>query len=465
MSEWNSRELRRGLKNRHIQMIALGGAIGTGLFYGSAASIGLAGPAVIPAYGIGGPIMYLIMRMMGEMAVEEPVAGAFSHFAYAYWGEFSGFLAGWNYWFLYVFVSMAELSVVGIYVNYWFPDFPQWLAALCVLLGVTAINLVNVRLFGELEFWCALIKVAAVVGMIALGAVLVLSGAGGTATGMGNLWEHGGFFPNGARGMFLSLAVIMFSFGGTELIGVTAGETDTPKESIPKAVNQVLRRILLFYVGSLTIMMILYPWNKVGMEGSPFVLIFSRLGIPSAAAILNFVVLAAAISVYNSGIYSNARMLYSLARQGNAPKLFTRLGRNQAPYTATIFSSFCTLGIVVLNYLFPGRVFVYVMSVATIGAVITWAMIVLVHLRFRRIRSRAGQHAAFAAPLFPWSNYLCLAFLVLIVVFMTQLESMRLAVIVLPVWLGALYVGFRLKKARGTGGTDGPSSLTAHTPR
>ncbi len=448
MPEQDAPVLQRGLKNRHIQMIALGGAIGTGLFYGSAASIGLAGPAVILSYGIGGVIIYLIMRMMGEMAAQEPVAGAFSHFAYAYCGEFLGFLSWWNYWFLYVFVSMAELSVVGIYVNYWLPDFPQWLTALCILAGITAVNMLNVKIFGELEFWCALIKVAAVIGMIALGLVLIVSGAGGAVSGLGNLWEHGGFFPNGGQGLLLSLAVIMFSFGGTELIGVTAGEADNPKESIPKAVNQVLRRILLFYIGSLTVMMIIYPWNKVGMDGSPFVLIFSRLGIPAAADILNIVVLTAAVSVYNSGIYSNARMLYSLAQQGNAPKAFTRLSDRHVPYLATLFSSFCTLGIVVLNYLFPGEVFLYVMSVATIGAVITWAMIVLVHLRFRAVHRHDAAELIFRTPLCPYANYLCLAFLALVVAVMAQLENMRMAVAVLPVWLAMLYVGFKIKKTR-----------------
>ncbi len=448
MPEQDAAALRRGLKNRHIQMIALGGAIGTGLFYGSAASISLAGPAVLLSYGIGGVIIYLIMRMMGEMAAEEPVAGAFSHFAYAYWGEFPGFLSGWNYWFLYVFVSMAELSVVGIYVNYWLPDFPQWLTSLCILAGITAVNMLNVKMFGELEFWCALIKVAAVIGMIALGIVLLVSGVGGTVSGPGNLWEHGGFFPNGGRGVLLSLAVIMFSFGGTELIGVTAGEADNPKESIPKAINQVLRRILLFYIGALGVMMSIYPWNRVGMDGSPFVLIFSRLGIPAAADMLNFVVLTAAVSVYNSGIYSNARMLYSLARQGNAPKVFARLGDRQVPCLATLFSSLCTLGVVVLNYLFPGKVFLYVMSVATIGAVITWAMIVLVHLRFRNAHRDDAAALIFRTPLCPYANYACLAFLALVVAVMTQLESTRMAVIVLPVWLTVLYAGFRIKKAR-----------------
>ena len=442
MSSETQSHLARGLKNRHIQMIALGGAIGTGLFYGSAASIQLVGPGIIVSYIIGGFVMYLIMRMLGEMSTEEPVAGAFSHFAYKYWGEFAGFLAGWNYWFLYILVSMAELTVVGIYVAYWFPDFPAWLTSLIVLVSITAINLINVRLYGEAEFWFAIIKVLAVIGMIVLGLVLILFGLGGEATGLSNLWVHGGFFPNGMWGLLLSLVVVMFSFGGTELIGITAGEADDPKKSIPQAIRQVMWRILIFYIGALTVMMIIFPWNQVGMEGSPFVTIFSKLGIGSAAHILNFVVLTAAISVYNSGIYSNGRMLYSLAEQGNAPKFFTKLGANKVPYVAILFSSACTLVVVAINYLIPEGAFMQVMAVATTAATITWVMIVLVHMRFRKAHAADASKLTFPAPFYPIANYFCVGFMALIIVMMTQMESMQMAVFVLPAWLIVLYVGF-----------------------
>ena len=442
MSSETQSHLARGLKNRHIQMIALGGAIGTGLFYGSAASIQLVGPGIIVSYIIGGFVMYLIMRMLGEMSTEEPVAGAFSHFAYKYWGEFAGFLAGWNYWFLYILVSMAELTVVGIYVAYWFPDFPAWLTSLIVLVSITAINLINVRLYGEAEFWFAIIKVLAVIGMIVLGLVLILFGLGGEATGLSNLWVHGGFFPNGMWGLLLSLVVVMFSFGGTELIGITAGEADDPKKSIPQAIRQVMWRILIFYIGALTVMMIIFPWNQVGMEGSPFVTIFSKLGIGSAAHILNFVVLTAAISVYNSGIYSNGRMLYSLAEQGNAPKFFTKLGANKVPYVAILFSSACTLVVVAINYLIPEGAFMQVMAVATTAATITWVMIVLVHMRFRKAHAADVSKLTFPAPFYPIANYFCVGFMALIIAMMTQIPDMKTAVFVLPVWLIVLYIGF-----------------------
>ncbi len=440
--------LARRLKNRHIQLIALGGAIGTGLFYGAAESIRLVGPAIVLSYLIGGGVIYLIMRMLGEMSTQEPVAGAFSDFAHRYWGGFAGFLSGWNYWLLYILVSMAELTVVGLYVNFWWPAFPAWATALVIWAAVTAINLFQVKLFGEFEFWLALIKILAIIGMIALGLVLVFGSHGDSPVGLANFWRHGGFLPNGIHGLLLSLVVVMFSFGGTELIGITAGEADDPRRSIPRAVNQVLWRILIFYIGAVAVLVMLYPWTEIGDAGSPFVLIFSDLGIPAAPDILNLVVLTAAVSVYNSGMYSNGRMLYSLAEQGNAPRVFRRLGRNQVPWVGIVFSSACTFVVVIINFLVPHGAFMRVMAVATAAAALTWAMIVLVHLRFRRAHARASLH--FAAPWYPWANWLCVAFLVLLVALMTQLESTRPAVYVLPAWVLVLYAGYRWRH-RNTG--------------
>ncbi len=235
--------LKRGLQNRHIQLIALGGAIGTGLFLGSASVLRAAGPSMILGYAIGGFIAFLIMRQLGEMVAQEPVAGSFSHFAYKYWGDFPGFLSGWNYWVLYVLVSMAELTAVGHYVHFWWPDVPAWVSALVCFAVVNAINLANVKAYGETEFWFAIVKVVAVIGMILFGGYLLVSGLGGPQASVANLWRDGGFFPYGFHGLFMTLAVIMFSFGGLELIGITAAEAAEPQKSIPKAVNQVIYRI------------------------------------------------------------------------------------------------------------------------------------------------------------------------------------------------------------------------------
>ena len=440
--------MKRGLKNRHLQMIALGGAIGTGLFYGSASTIELAGPSVMFAYFIGGAIIYFIMRMLGEMAVDEPVSGSFSHYAKKYWGAFPGFLSGWNYWFNYVIVSMAELTAVGIYMNFWLPNLPQWLSALAVLVIITALNLINVRAYGESEFWMALVKITAIIAMIVLGLYLIFTSPQSFPENFSNLWENGGFFPNGWYGLALSITVVMFSFGGIELIGITAGEAEDPDRTIPKAINQVIWRILIFYVGTMAVLMALWPWNEVGMEASPFVQIFRNVGIPAAAHILNFVVLTAAISVYNSAIYSNSRMLYGLSQRGDAPPVLKSLSRRGVPVLGILISSGITLIVVFLNYFFPGDAFLYLISIATCAAVISWTTIVVTHLKFRKKMEREGKTIKFRAPFYPWINYLCLVFLVGVVVMMAQIPGMQLAVPILPAWLLVLWLGYRSKRRK-----------------
>jgi len=430
-------------------MIALGGAIGTGLFYGSGTTIKLVGPGISLSYIIGGIAIFFIMRALGEMSVDEPVSGSFSHYAGRYWGDFAGFFSGWNYWFCYVVVSMAELSVVGVYINYWFPSVPTWVSALAFLILITIINLINVKAFGEFEFWFSLIKVVAIIAMILFGLFIIFFGLGndGQPIGLSNLWAHGGYLPNGLWGLLLSLVIVMFSFGGVELIGITAGEADNPKESIPKAINQVVWRILLFYVGALLVLTIIYPWNLVGTIGSPFVEIFSKIGVPAAAGILNVVVLTAALSTYNSGLYSNGRMLHSLALHGNAPKMFAHLSRAGAPVVGVLFSSALTLIAVILNFLVPGKVFLYLISVATIAAIFNWTMILITHLKFRRAKQEAGEanDLAFKLPFYPFSNYVTLAFLAMVVVLMAYIPDMVYSLYIGPVWILILYIGYKFK--------------------
>ena len=441
-------KMKRGLKNRHMQMIALGGAIGTGLFYGSASTIQLAGPAIALSYFIGGTIIFFIMRMLGEMAVDNPVSGSFSFYAKSYWHEFIGFLSGWNYWFNYVVVSMAELTAVGIYMNYWYPYIPQWVSALACLIIITLINLINVRMYGEFEFFTAIIKVVAIIGMIIFGTYLIFTQMGAFPDCFANLWQHGGFMPNGIWGLALSLVIVMFSFGGIELIGITAGEADNPNKTIPKAINQVNWRVLIFYIGTLVVLMTLYPWNEVGLEASPFVQIFSNIGIPAAANLLNIVVLTAALSVYNSAIYSNSRMLYGLAKQGDAPKIFTKLAKNGVPYIGIFVSSGITLIVVALNYFIPGKVFMYLISIAVAAVVVSWVIITITHLKFRKLKIRENQveQLHFKSIGYPYINYLCLAFLIMIVLLMTQIEDMQLAVGILPIWIGCLWIGYKIRK-------------------
>ena len=449
-----SSTLNRGLKNRHIQLIALGGAIGTGLFLGSAGVIQSAGPSMILGYAIGGLIAFLIMRQLGEMIVEEPVAGSFSHFANDYWGPFAGFLSGWNYWVLYVLVGMAELTAVGKYVQYWYPDIPTWVSALAFFVAINLINLSHVKSFGEAEFWFAIIKVGAILGMIGLGSYLLLSGAGGEQASITNLWSHGGFFPNGISGLVVVMAVIMFSFGGLELVGITAAEAENPRKVIPQAINQVVYRILIFYIGALTILLSLYPWDSLvaslsanadEYSRSPFVQIFALIGSDTAAHILNFVVLTAALSVYNSGVYCNSRMLFGLAEQGNAPKAFLKVNRQGVPIVGLICSAVVTLGCVGLNYLLPKNALIILMSLVVAALVINWAMISLSHLRFRKTMQARGIVPSFKALFYPVGNYLCLAFVAFILVLLALNEDTRMSVYALPVWIGVLWVGFRLK--------------------
>ncbi|EOS94934.1 aromatic amino acid transporter AroP [Erwinia tracheiphila] len=445
MEQQHGETLKRGLKNRHIQLIALGGAVGTGLFLGIADTIKMAGPSVLLGYAIGGFIAFMIMRQLGEMVVEEPVAGSFSHFAYKYWGNFAGFASGWNYWILYVLVAMAELTAVGKYIQYWYPEIPTWVSSAIFFLLINAINLTNVKVYGEMEFWFAIIKVVAVIGMIVFGAWLLFGGKAGPDATIANLWNKGGFFPNGISGMVMAMAVIMFSFGGLELVGITAAEADDPEKSIPKATNQVLFRILIFYIGSLTILLSLYPWAKVISGASPFVMIFHDLGDSLVANALNIVILTAALSVYNSCVYCNSRMLFGLAKQGNGPQSLMKVDGRGVPVVAIGVSAAATALCVVINYLMPGQAFGLLMALVVSALVINWAMISLAHLKFRRKKDRQGVQTRFRALFYPFGNWICLLFLAGILVIMAMTPGMTISVWLIPVWLCILAAGYVVK--------------------
>lgn len=440
--------LQRGLQNRHIQLIALGGAIGTGLFLGIGPAIQMAGPAVILGYAIAGIIAFLIMRQLGEMVVEEPVSGSFAHFAYKYWGPFAGFLSGWNYWVMFVLVGMAELTAAGIYMQYWLPEVPTWIWAAAFFIIINAVNLVNVRLYGETEFWFALIKVLAILGMIGFGLWMLFSGHGGEHASFDNLWQHGGFFATGWHGLVLSLAVIMFSFGGLELIGITAAEARDPEITIPKAVNQVVYRILLFYIGSLVVLLALYPWVNIKSDSSPFVMIFHNLDSNVVASALNFVILVASLSVYNSGVYSNSRMLFGLSVQGNAPKFLTRVNHRGVPVNSLLLSGAITSLVVLVNYLLPHEAFGLLMALVVATLLLNWIMICLAHLKFRNAQRRKGREPTFRALWAPASNYLCIAFLLMIFGLMLMMDDMRLSAILLPAWVVFLFVAFKVLRKR-----------------
>lgn len=446
----NNSQLQRGLKNRHIQLIAMGGAIGTGLFLGSAQVIQSAGPSIILGYAIGGLIAFLIMRQLGEMIVHEPVAGSFSHFANKYWGKFPGFLAGWNYWILYVLVAMTELTAVAKYINYWWPAIPAWSSVLFFFIVITLVNLGNVKFYGESEFWLSIIKVTAVVSMIVFGLYLLLSADVNSTASFSNLWSHGGFFPNGFEGLFYMLAFLMFAFGGIELIGMAAAEAEDPEKTIPKAINQVVFRILIFYIGSLTILLSLVPWNQLdlgGLDKSPFVMIFSQLGIGWAAHLLNFIILTAALSVYNSGMYANSRMLFGLAKQGNAPKMFLKVNQSGVPIPAVLFSAMLIFGCVLLNYFVPEDALGHLMYVVVGALVLNWAMISLTHLKFKQAMNKIGTITKFPALWSPLGNALVLIFIATVLYIMWT-QGFKESVLMIPIWIVIMFLLYKsLRKA------------------
>ncbi|MGV0922307.1 amino acid permease [Empedobacter tilapiae] len=468
MNNTEEKELQRGLTNRHIQLIALGGAIGTGLFLGIGPAAVLAGPSVILGYAIAGIIAFFIMRQLGEMVVNEPVSGSFSHFAYKYWGSFAGFASGWNYWILYVLVSMSELTAIGIYVQFWWPDIPLWASSLFFFIVINALNLGSVKMFGEAEFWFSIIKVIAIIAMIIFGSYLLISGTGGEQATIQNLWNNGGFFPkgwlsgnseNGFSGLFAAMALIMFSFGGLELIGITAAEAKSPEKTIPKATNQVIYRILIFYVGALIILFSLAPWETITDKSSPFVMVFENLnGLKFnlfgntidfsrlIANALNIIVLTAALSVYNSSVYSNSRMLYGLAEQGNAPKFLKKLNKNHVPVMAIVVSSIFAAVCIIINKVIPEDAFHILMSLVVSSLVINWIMISITHLKYRKQKELENSKTLFPSFIYPISNYICLIFLfgILIVMWFTGL---KISVELIPAWLIFLYISYLIVKA------------------
>lgn len=441
-------KLTRGLESRHIQLIAIGGAIGVGLFLGSSTAIRTAGPGLLLSYLIGGIIIFFVMRALGEVAVAYPVSGSFSAYANMFMGPRMGYITGWTYWFVWIVTGMAEITAVGVYCTFWWPDLPQWIPALMALVAMTTVNLISVKLFGEFEFWFALIKVVVIIAMIAIGLGIILFGFGhgGVPTGISNLYAlEGGFLPNGMTGVFMALSMVMFAFVGIELIGVTAGEACNPEKSIPSAINKVLWRILLFYIGALFVIMSIFPWNEIGVHGSPFVLTFKNIGIAAAAGIINFVVATAALSSCNSGIYSNGRMLYNLALQDRAPKYFAQTSRANVPARGILVSSCIMLIGVFLNYIVPEEVFLIVTSVATFAVVWIWGTIIIVQMK-----SRSGKtpeevaKTAYKMPWYPYSNYFALAGLAFVYVILSLGDSTRIAMIVGPIWLIGINVLYNL---------------------
>ncbi|QFY87492.1 amino acid permease [Bacillus subtilis] len=446
----NQQTLQRGLKNRHIQLIAIGGAIGTGLFLGSGKSIHFAGPSILFAYMITGIICFLIMRSLGELLLSNLNYHSFVDFVQDYLGDMAAFITGWTYWFCWISIAMADLTAVGFYTQYWLPGVPQWVPGLIALIILLIMNLATVKLFGELEFWFALIKVIAILALIVIGLVMIFKGFS-TSSGVSsftNLWSHGGLFPNGMHGFILSFQMVVFAFVGIELVGLTAGETENPEKVIPKAINNIPVRVLLFYIGALLVIMSIYPWDVINPSESPFVQVFVAVGIVGAASIINFVVLTSAASACNSAVFSTSRMVYSLAKDHNAPESMAKLTQRKVPRNALFFSAIVILIGVTLNYIMPEGVFTLITSISTVCFIYIWGITVICHMKYRKTRPELAKTNKFKLPLYPFTNYLILAFLAFVLVVLALAQDTRVSLFVTPVWFILLIVIYKVRKAK-----------------
>ncbi|WP_017237075.1 amino acid permease [Streptomyces sp. SS] len=446
----------RALGARQIQMIAIGGAIGTGLFLGAGKGISIAGPSLILAYAAAGLVIFFIMRALGELLMYRPVSGSFSEYAREFMGPFAGFVTGWTYWLFWVVTGITEVTAAATYMTYWW-DIPQWLSALVFTVILYGANLISVKLFGELEFWFSMVKVTAIIGMILICAgilTLGFSDAGDTAS-VTHLWDLGGFFAgeDGIVSTLMTLQMVMFAFLAVELVGVTAGESKDPKTVLPKAINTVPWRIAVFYVGALIMILSVVPWTEFKPGVSPFVAAFEKMGLSVGAAIVNFVVLTAALSSCNSGMYSTGRMLRDLALNGQGPKVFTRLTRSGTPLIGTTFSAALMMVGVWINYQWPGKAFEYVVAFATISGMWAWIAILVCHIRYRTKADRGElPESSFKAPGGIWPSAFALAFLAMVLVTMGIDEGNRVALYGAPVWGLVLAVSYLVLKARNPEG-------------
>lgn len=447
--------MKRNLTARQMQMIALGGTIGVGLFMGANTTIKWTGPSVLIAYGIAGLLLYLIMRALGEMLYVDPDTGSFAKFATEYMHPIFGYLTAWSNVFQFVVVGMSEMIAIGGYLEFWWPNLPGWVPGLVAITFLCAANLISVSMFGELEFWFALIKVVTIILMIVAGLGLIVFGIGNHMhpVGISNLWTHG-FFTGGFKGFIFALAIVLASYQGIELIGITAGEAENPQSTLVKAIQSTVARILIFYIGAIFVILSIYPWNELSQVGSPFVQTFAKIGITAAASIINFVVITAALSGANSGIYSASRMTFTLANNGQLPKRFLKLNRHGVPfYTVGAISLGILIG-VILNAILPlvypkaGNVFVLVYSSSVLPGMVPWFVILISQIAFRKQHADKMAQHPFKMPWSPYSNYITLAMLCVTLVFMFINPETRISIIVGLIFLMIMVVIYFVKFGR-----------------
>lgn len=440
-------QLKRGLKSRHVQLIAIGGTIGTGLFLGSGKAISLAGPSILFAYLIVGLAVYFVMRALGELLLSNLKYTSFTDFAHEYIGPWAGYITGWTYWFSWIMLAMADIIAVGIYTQYWF-DVPQWVPAILCLIVLLFLNLLTVKLFGEIEFWFAIIKIITIVGLIIVGIMMLLFGvetSSGVAS-VSNLWEHGGWFPNGITGFLFAFQLVLFSFVGVEVIGVTAAETANPMKNIPSAIKKIPMRIILFYVGALFVILTVNPWDTLSAESSPFVQVFTLAGIPIAAGIVNFVVLTSAASAGNSGMFSTSRMLYNLGSKKQASPAFAKLNKRSVPRNALFVSTVVVSIGALISYVIPESAFSLVTTISAICFIWVWGVILVSHIRYKRVKRYLHKRSTFKAPFTPFINYVILLFFAFLLVLMLLSEDTRVPLLLTPVWFIVLAFLYKRRK-------------------
>ena len=445
--------LQRNLTNRHIQLIAIGGAIGTGLFMGSGKTISLAGPSIIFVYMIIGFMLFFVMRAMGELLLSNLNYKSFIDFSADLLGPWAGYFTGWTYWFCWVVTGIADVVAIAAYTQFWFPDLPQWIPALSCVALLLSLNLVTVKLFGEMEFWFALIKIVAILGLVVTGLYMVITGfqsPGGDTASLANLWNDGGMFPHGLMGFFAGFQIAVFAFVGIELVGTTAAEAKNPERTLPRAINSIPIRIIVFYVLALVAIMAVTPWRDVVPGKSPFVELFMLAGLPAAASIINFVVLTSAASSANSGVFSTSRMLFGLAQEGDAPKAFEKLSRRAVPANGLYFSCACLLLGAVLIYLVPDVVeaFTLVTTVSAVLFMFVWTLILLSYLSYRKHRAALHEASSYKMPGGRFMCYVCLVFFAGILVLLSLRDDTRQALVVTPIWFVLLAVTYQLVRSK-----------------
>ncbi|MEN5201489.1 D-serine/D-alanine/glycine transporter [Pseudomonas wadenswilerensis] len=440
--------LQRSLSNRHIQLIAIGGAIGTGLFMGSGKTISLAGPSIIFVYMIIGFMLFFVMRAMGELLLSNLNYKSFIDFSADLLGPWAGYFTGWTYWFCWIITGIADVIAISAYSQFWFPDLPQWAPAIACVGLLLSLNLITVKMFGEIEFWFAMIKIIAIVALVGTGLYMVMAGfqspAGRTAD-LANLWNDQGMFPHGLMGFFAGFQIAVFAFVGIELVGTTAAEAKNPERNLPRAINSIPIRIIVFYVLALIIIMAVTPWRDVVPGKSPFVELFVLAGLPAAASIINFVVLTSAASSANSGVFSTSRMLFGLAQQGDAPKRFEQLSKRSVPASGLLFSCTCLLAGALLMYVIPDLVeaFTLVTTVSAILFMFVWSLILLSYLNYRKQRAALHQASKYKMPGGRLMCWVCLAFFAFILVLLSLEHDTRQALIVTPLWFVLLTVTYQ----------------------